>query len=80
MKLKLNAYPMIPDVEEKIAEIIKRAVDNKARLIEIAYGPASESYKRRILRFLGKKEVRKLYSRLEKTDSGWRRVYLYFRW
>ena len=30
--------------------------------------------------FLNKKENRQLYSRLEKTDKGWGRVYLHFRW
>ena len=80
MKLKLNAYPVLADVEEKIADIIKYAVDNRAKLLEIAYGPAPENYKKRILHFLGKKEIRKLYNRLEKTDSGWARIYLHFRW
>jgi len=40
MKLKLNLYPIASDIEEKIAEIIQKAVDGRASLIEIAYGPA----------------------------------------
>ncbi len=27
MKLKLNVYPVIPDMEEKIAQVIQEAVD-----------------------------------------------------
>ena len=80
MKLKLNVYPVIPDMEARIAEIINEAVEKRARLVEIAYGEASESVKKRILNFLNKKEVRQLYSRLEKTEKGWGRVYLHFRW
>jgi len=80
MKLKLNFYPIALDIEEKIAEIIQKAVDGRASLVEIAYGPAADSVKKRILNFLNKKEVRQLYSRLEKTDKGWGRVYLHFRW
>lgn len=80
MKLKLNVYPVIPDMEERIAEILQEAVEKRARLVEIAYGDASESVKKRILNFLNKKENRRLYSRLEKTDKGWGRVYLHFRW
>ena len=80
MKLKLNLYPIASDIEEKIAEIIQKAVDGRASLVEIAYGPAADSVKRRILNFLNKKEVRQFYSRLEKTDKGWGRVYLHFRW
>ncbi len=80
MKLKLNVYPVIPDMDEKLIEIIQKAVDNRAKVVEIAYGEAAESIKKRILNFLNKKDIRKLYSRLEKTDKGWGRIYLHFRW
>ena len=80
MKLKLNAYPVIPDMDGKLLEIIQKAVDNRAKIVEIAYGPASDDVKKRILNFLNQKDIRKLYSRLEKTDKGWGRVYLHFRW
>lgn len=80
MKLKLNVYPVIPDMEEKLAKIIKEAADNRVKMVEIAYGPASDSVKKRILNFLNKKGIRKLYSRLDKTDKGWGRIYVHFRW
>jgi hypothetical protein len=79
MKLKLNVYPIIPDMEEKIAEIINAAVEKRAILVEIAYGKASDNIKKRILNFLNKKEIRALYTRLEKSESGWGRIYLHFR-
>jgi len=80
MKLKLNLFPVIPDMEEKISGIIQKAVDGRASIVEIAYGTAADSVKKRILNFLNKKEIRRLYSRLEKTDKGWGRIYLHFRW
>ncbi len=80
MKLKLNVYPVIPDMEEKISEIIQEAVDNRAKMVEIAYGEASSDVKKRILNHLNKKEVRCLYSRMDKTDKGWGRIFLHFRW
>jgi len=80
MKLKLNVYPVIPDMDKKIEEIIQKAVDNRAKLVEIAYGEATETVKKRILNLLNRKDIRKLYSRLEKTDKGWGRVYVHFRW
>jgi hypothetical protein len=79
MKLKLNVYPVIPDMDKKIAAIIQEAVDKRAKIVEIAYGEASDSIKKRILNFFNKKEIRRLYSRLEKTEKGWGRIYLYFR-
>jgi len=80
MRLKLNLYPVATDLEEKIAAILQEAVEKHADTLEIAYGEASESVKKRILNFLNKKDVRCLYSRLEKTEKGWGRVYLHFRW
>jgi hypothetical protein len=80
MKLKLNIYPVIPDMEDKVAEIIQEAVQKRAKMVEITYGEAAESIKKRILNFLNKKEIRQLYSRLEKTEKGWGRIYLHFRW
>ncbi len=79
MKLKLNLYPAVSDMEDKIARIIEEAVEKRAKIVEIAYGEAVDSVKKRILNFLNKKEIRQLYSRLEKTDKGWGRIYLYFR-
>ncbi len=80
MKLKLNLYPAVPEMETKIAQILQEAVQKRAKILEIAYGEASDSVKKRILNFLNKKEIRQLYYRLEKTDKGWGRVYLHFRW
>jgi hypothetical protein len=80
MKLKLNVYPVMPDMDDKLREIIQKAVDNRAKMVEIAYGEAGDNIKKHILHFLNKKDIRKLYSRLEKTGKGWGRIYLHFRW
>lgn len=80
MKLRLNVYPVIPDMENRITDILREALEKRARILEITYGEAPESVKKRILNFLNKKENRRLYSRLEKTDKGWGRIFLHFRW
>ncbi len=49
MKLKLNVYPIIPDMEEGIAQIFQKAVDNRAKILEIAYSEAGDGVKKRIL-------------------------------
>lgn len=79
MKLKLNLFPAPVDMEKKVAGVIQEAVDGKASIVEISYGPSGDSVKKRLLNFLNKKEIRLSYSRLEKTDKGWGRVYLHFR-
>ena len=78
MRLKLNAYPLPADLEKRIAAIVREAQAGRAKELEIAYGP-SKVVKKRILAFLNKKEMRALYHRLEKTERGWGRVYLYFK-
>ncbi len=80
MKIKVNAYPVIDDLEQRLGEALKLAKKKRARLIEIAYGTASVQVKRRILNFLMKKENRQLYNRLEKSIQGWGRIYVHFRW
>lgn len=80
MKIKLNTYPVIDDLEKRLEEILRLAKKKRARLVEIAYGNTSEGIKRRILNFLMKKEYRRLYNRLEKSRTGWGRIYLHFRW
>ena len=80
MKLKLDVYPEIPDLDKKLADTLQKAVDGRAKVVEISYGEAAKGVKKRILNFLNRKDIRKLYSRLEKTDKGWGKVYLYFRW
>jgi hypothetical protein len=80
MKLKLNLFPIAPDMEAKLAQVLEEAHSGQASIVEIAYGTATDSTKKRILNFLNKKENRRLYSRLEKTDKGWGRIYLHFKW
>jgi hypothetical protein len=79
MILKLNLYPISTDMEEQITEAIREALEKHIKTVEISYGEASAGVKKRILNFLNQKEIRQLYSRLEKTDKGWGRVYLHFR-
>ena len=79
MILKLNLYPVSTDLEQRIIETIHEAVDKRIKTVEIAYGESSDSVKKRILNFLNQKQIRCLYSRLEKTEKGWGRIYLHFR-
>lgn len=77
--IKLNLYPITTDMEERVAEVIGEAIEKRVKTVEISYGEASDSVKKRLLKYLNKKDVRRLYSRLEKTEKGWGRVYLHFR-
>jgi hypothetical protein len=79
MILKLNLYPIPIDMERQITEAIQEALEKRIKIVEISYGEASDSVKKRMLNFLNQKEIRRLYTRLEKTEKGWGRIYLHFR-
>jgi DNA-nicking Smr family endonuclease len=79
MILKLNLYPVSIDMERQITEAIHEALEKRIKTVEISYGEASDSVKKRMLNFLNQKEMRRLYTRLEKTEKGWGRIYLHFR-
>lgn len=81
MKLKLFVTPqMLEDLEQRLGELITEAQENRAKLLEISCGAISDEMRRRIVNFLNKKDVRRLYSRYEKTSSGWNRILVHFRW
>lgn len=80
MKLKLNLYPAVDNLAEKIELVIRQAKEKRARLVEIAYGKAPSGTKKQILKILEDKRYRRLYNRLEKSKGGWGRIYLHFRW
>ena len=80
MKLKLFVTPgMLDDLEERLSAVIAEAKEHRAKQIEISCGAISDEMRRRIVNFLNKKEVRCLYSRYEKTSSGWNRIIVHFR-
>ena len=79
MNLKVNLYPICTDMERQITEAIQEASEKRIKIVEIAYGEASDTVKKRLLNFLNQKEIRRLYTRLEKTEKGWGRIYLHFR-
>jgi hypothetical protein len=79
MKIKVNLSAGETEIEQKLADALEKAVKGGARLIEISYGTHVGELKRRILNFLNKKESRRLYHRLEKTEEGWGRIFIHFR-
>jgi hypothetical protein len=81
MKLKLFVTPgMLEDLEERLEAVINEAQEHKAKLLEISCGGISDEMRRRIINFLNRKDVRRLYSRYEKTSAGWNRIHVHFRW
>ena len=82
-KLKLDLHGIYnrgDEIDQALRDVMDEAVRIKAASIEIIPGKGSGQLKKRVLRFLDQKEIRPLYSRVEKDSDNFGRVWVYFRW
>ena len=82
-KLKLDLHDIYnrgDEIDRALRDVMDEAVRIKAASIEIIPGKGSGQLKKRVLRFLDQKEIRPLYSRVEKDSDNFGRVWVYFRW
>jgi DNA-nicking Smr family endonuclease len=83
VKLKLDLHDIYnrgDEIERALQGIIDEAVAKKAPLIEIIPGKGSGQLKKRVLRFLDRKDIKALYHRVEKDSNNFGRVFVHFRW
>ena len=83
MKLKLDLHDIFnrgADIDRALNAIIAEAVAKKAPLVEIIPGKGSGQLKKRVLRFLDRKDIKALYHRVEKDSDNFGRVFVHFRW
>ena len=66
-------------IDKELNRVIMEAVEKKISLVEIIPGKGSGQLKKRVLRFLFKPEVKRLYHRLEKDDKNFGRIFVHFR-
>jgi DNA-nicking Smr family endonuclease len=83
VKLKLDLHDIYnrgDEIERALQSIIAEAVAKKAPLVEIIPGKGSGQLKKRVLRFLDRKDIKALYHRVEKDRDNFGRVFVHFRW
>jgi DNA-nicking Smr family endonuclease len=83
VKLKLDLHDIYnrgEDIERALLAIIDEAAAKKAPLVEIIPGKGSGQLKKRVLRFLDRKEIKARYHRVEKDSDNFGRVFVHFRW
>jgi dsDNA-specific endonuclease/ATPase MutS2 len=83
VKLKLDLHEIYnrgDEIERALESIIDEAVAKKAALVEIIPGKGSGQLKKRVLRFLDRKDVKARYHRVEKDSHNFGRVFVHFRW
>ncbi len=83
VKLKLDLHDIYTrgeEIELALRASIDEAVTKKAPLVEIIPGKGSGQLKKRVLRFLDRKEIKALYHHVEKDSDNFGRVFVHFRW
>jgi dsDNA-specific endonuclease/ATPase MutS2 len=83
MKLKLDLHDIYnrgQDIDRALRDIIDEAVRTRAPVVEIIPGKGSGQLKKHVLRFLQQREIKALYSRVEKDSKNFGRVFVHFRW
>ena len=83
MKLKLDLHDIYnrgDEIDRALQNIMDEAEAKKAPLVEIIPGKGSGQLKKRVLRYLDRKDVKARYHRVEKDSDNWGRIFVHFRW
>jgi len=67
-------------IDSALHEAFHNAEKAKARELEIICGKGSGQLKKRVLRFLDRKDIRPRYHRLKKDPDNFGRIFVYFKW
>ena len=82
MNIKLDLHDIFSDgakLDSALHGAMHEAKEKKARCVEIIPGKGSGQLKKGVLRFL-EKNYKGVYSRIEKDDKNWGRIFVHFRW
>jgi len=81
LKLDLHSiYNKGELVDRALEDVMKEAKEKKAKKVEIISGKGSGQLKKRVLRFLDRKDVREEYHRIKKDSENFGRIFIYFKW
>lgn len=82
MRLKLDLhdiYNKSRDIDQALKDVIEEAERTKAQTVEIIPGKGSGQLKKRVLRFLDRKDVKARYHRVEKDSKNFGRIFVHFK-
>lgn len=68
------------EIDRALDRVMDEAAAKKATLVEIIPGKGSGQLKKRVLRYLDRKDVRARYHRVEKDSRNFGRIFVHFRW
>ena len=81
-KLTLDLHPVYnrgPLIEKELERIIDEAEQRRIATVEIIPGKGSGQLKKRVLKFLERKDIRQRYHRIDKDRKNHGRLFVYFR-
>lgn len=81
-KLKLDLHDIYnrgAAIDRELERVVREAVDKKIREVEIIPGKGSGQLKKRVLKFLERPDIKRLYHRVDKDPKNSGRVFVYFR-
>ncbi|WP_460763428.1 Smr/MutS family protein [Nocardiopsis oceani] len=82
MRLKLDLHDIFNkgrSIDQALNDIMDEAEQKKAKTVEIIPGKGSGQLKKRVLRFLDRKDVKARYHRVEKDSKNFGRLWVHFR-
>ena len=82
MKLTLDLHDLYnrgDEIDRALRAVIDEAIAKKASVVEIIPGKGSGQLKKRVLRFLDRKDIKVLYHRVEKDSHNFGRIFVHFR-
>ncbi len=66
-------------VEQELNRVIQEAIEKKIAVVEVISGKGTGQLKKRVLRFLDRPEVKKLYHRIKKDRKNFGRLFIRFK-
>ena len=75
-----DVYNNGEEIDRALDRMMVEAREKKATLVEIIPGKGSGQLKKRVLRYLDRKDVKAQYHRVEKDSNNFGRIFVHFRW
>lgn len=82
MKLKLDLHDIYnrgTDIDRALNDIIDEAEQKRVKTVEIIPGKGSGQLKKRVLRFLDRKDIKARYHRVDKDSKNFGRLFVHFK-
>lgn len=65
-------------IDQALEDVMREAIDKKIPTVEIIPGKGSGQLKKKVLRFLDRKDVKAMYHRVDKDSKNFGRLFVYF--